>query len=176
VVAGARSMAAIVEWAADAPQVVRSALGARRDALTGRLLVPAESTIRGTLGRIDNQALAAVVGAWLRDRDQRERQQRHDRRRAVAVDGKTLRGAKRPPDGRQVHLLAAMDHATRAVLAQREVDGAPGEVPAFQPLLADLDLAGVVVTADALSRCRHKASYAEVVVMPRCGRCRWRWG
>ena len=43
-----------------------------------------------------------------------------------------------------------MDHATRAVLAQRQVDGAPGEVPAFQPLLADLDLAGTVVTADAL--------------------------
>ena len=30
------------------------------------------------------------------------------------------------------------------------VDGAPGEVPGFQPLLAGLDLAGVVVTADAL--------------------------
>jgi predicted transposase YbfD/YdcC len=43
-----------------------------------------------------------------------------------------------------------MDHATRAVLAQRQVDGAPGEVPAFQPLLDGLDLAGVVVTADAL--------------------------
>jgi hypothetical protein len=28
------------------------------------------------------------------------------------VDGKTLRGARR--DGRQVHLLAVMDHATRA--------------------------------------------------------------
>jgi predicted transposase YbfD/YdcC len=43
-----------------------------------------------------------------------------------------------------------MDHTTRAVLAQRQVDGAPGEVPAFQPLLADLDLAATVVTADAL--------------------------
>jgi hypothetical protein len=31
VLAGARSMAAIAEWAADAPQPVRSALGARRD-------------------------------------------------------------------------------------------------------------------------------------------------
>ena len=64
--------------------------------------------------------------------------------------GKTLRGARRAPDGRQAHLLAAMEHATRAVLAQRQVDGAPGEVPAFAPLLADLDLAGTVVTADAL--------------------------
>jgi hypothetical protein len=43
-----------------------------------------------------------------------------------------------------------MDHTTRAVLAQRQVGGAPEEVPAFAPLLADLDLTGVVVTADAL--------------------------
>jgi hypothetical protein len=49
-----------------------------------------------------------------------------------------------------VHLLAAMDHATRAVLAQRQVGGAPEEVPGFWPLLAPLELAGVVVTADAL--------------------------
>ena len=46
--------------------------------------------------------------------------------------------------------LAAMEYATRRVLAQRAVNGAPGEVPGFQPLLADLDLAGAVVTADAL--------------------------
>jgi hypothetical protein len=49
-----------------------------------------------------------------------------------------------------VHLLAAMDHTSRAVLAQHQVGGAPEEVPAFAPLLAPLDLADVVVTADAL--------------------------
>jgi predicted transposase YbfD/YdcC len=90
-----------------------------------------------------------VIGVWLADRHAHP--DRHDRRRrAVAVAGKTLRGARRAVDGRQVHLLAVMDHTTRAVLAQRQVDGAPGEVPAFQPLLADLDLAATVVTADAL--------------------------
>jgi predicted transposase YbfD/YdcC len=98
---------------------------------------------------VDATALAAVLGAWLTDRDRPAQQQQQQRRRAVAVDGKTLRGAK-GDDGRQVHLLAAMDHTTRAVLGQRHVDGAPGEVPGFRPLLADLDLAGVVVTADAL--------------------------
>jgi predicted transposase YbfD/YdcC len=69
----------------------------------------------------------------------------------VAVDGKTLRGAH-PPDGagRPVHLLAAMDHQSRTVLTQHQVGGAPEEVPAFQPLLERLDLADVVVTADAL--------------------------
>jgi predicted transposase YbfD/YdcC len=147
VLAGARSIAAIAEWAADAPQPVRAALGARRDPLTGHWVwgVPTETTIRRTLARVDPEALAAAIGAWLADRDQPDQ-----RRRAVAVDGKTLRGARRAADGRQGHLLAAMDHATRAVLAQRQVDGAPGEVPGFQPLLAGLDLAGAVVTADAL--------------------------
>jgi len=67
----------------------------------------------------------------------------------VAVDGKTLRGANAATAGRSTCSPRRV-HATRTVLAQRQVDGAPGEVPAFQPLLADLDLAGVVVTADAL--------------------------
>jgi predicted transposase YbfD/YdcC len=106
-------------------------------------VVPAEATIRRALARVDPTALAAVIGAWLTDRDHPGQ-----RRRAVAVDGKTLRGARR--DGRQVHLLAAMDHASRAVLAQRHVNGPPGEVPGFASLLANLDLAGTVVTADAL--------------------------
>jgi len=123
--------------------IVRAALGTCRDPLTGRWAVPTETTIRRTLARLDAEALAAAIGGWLADRERPSQ-----RRRAVAVDGKTLRGACR--DGRPAHLLAAMEHATRAVLAQRQVDGAPGEVPAFQPLLADLDLAGVVVTADAL--------------------------
>jgi predicted transposase YbfD/YdcC len=148
VLTGARSMAAIAEWATDAPQPVRAAFGARRDA-PDHWAVPTETTIRRTLARVDPTALAAVIGAWLTDRDRPGRPSQQHRRWAVAVDGKTLRGAK-GDDGRQVHLLAAMDHATRTVLAQRHVDGAPGEVPGFQPLLADLELAGAVVTADAL--------------------------
>ena len=91
VLAGARSIAAIAEWAADAPQPVRAALGARRDPLTGRWVwaVPTETTIRRTLGRVDPEALAAAIGAWFAERDQPG--QPGQRRRAVAVDGKTLR-------------------------------------------------------------------------------------
>jgi predicted transposase YbfD/YdcC len=123
-----------------------------------QLAVPAETTIRRTLARLDADALAGTIGAWLADRQRRDRgdgagpdQRQRPRQRAVAVDGKTLRGAH-PPDGdsRPVHLLAGMDHTSRTVLAQRQVGGAPEEVPAFQPLLDGLDLVGVVVTADAL--------------------------
>jgi predicted transposase YbfD/YdcC len=52
-----------------------------------------------------------------------------------------------------------MDHATGAVLAQRQVDGAPEEVTGFRPLLADLDLTDVVVTADALHTKRDAARF-----------------
>jgi predicted transposase YbfD/YdcC len=148
VLTGARSMTAIAEWATDAPQPVRAAFGARRDT-PDRRVVPTEATIRRTLARVGATALAAVIGAWLADRDRPGRPVQQQRRRAVAVDGKTLRGAN-GDDGRQVHLLAAMDHTTRAVLAQRQVNGAPGEVPGLVPLLTDLGLAGAVVTADAL--------------------------
>jgi len=128
VLTGARSMTAIAEWAADAPQPVREALGARRDA-SAHWVVPCEATIRRTLARLDPEALAGVIGAWLADRDHPGQ-----RRRAVAVDGKTLPGARR--GGRQVHLLAAMEPATRWVLAQGEVDGAPARCPASSRCLS----------------------------------------
>jgi predicted transposase YbfD/YdcC len=152
VLAGARSITAIAEWAAEAPQPIRAALGARRDA-PDHFAVPAEATIRRTLSRLDAAALAAAVGAWLADRERDRLRPAASRWRAVAVDGKTLRGARTQTaggDGRPAHLLAAMDHTSRAVLAQCQVDGAPEEVPAFQPLLDGLDLAATVITADAL--------------------------
>ena len=152
VAAGARSVTAIAEWAIDAPWPILAALGVRCDPLTRRCHVPGEATIRRVLARIDGDAVDAAVGAWLADR---LRPLRH--RRVLAVDGKRLRGSAR--DGHQVHLLAALDHHDGAVLAQRQVDGAPGEVPAFEPLLDGLDLAGVVVTADALHTQRDHASF-----------------
>jgi hypothetical protein len=111
---------------------VRAALGTGHDPLTGRWVwaVPTQTTIRWTLARVDPQALAAAIGPWLADRDHPGQQ----RRRAVTVDGKTLGGARAGgAQGLGVHLLAAMEPATRTVLAQRRVNGASGEVPAFQP-------------------------------------------
>jgi predicted transposase YbfD/YdcC len=147
------------------PQPIRAALGARRQAPDRHgYAVPAEATIRRTLARLDADVLAEVIGAWLADRRRTTPgagPNPSERRRAFAVDGKTLRGAKRDTDDgcEQVHLLAAMEHTTRAVLAQREVAGAPGEVPGFAPLLAEVDLAGSVVTADALHTCRDAARF-----------------
>jgi predicted transposase YbfD/YdcC len=43
-----------------------------------------------------------------------------------------------------------MDHTSRAVLAQTNVDAKTNAITRFQPLLDGLDLAGRVITADAL--------------------------
>ena len=78
------------------------------------------------------------------------------RRRALAIDGKTVRGSRSTgPDGEQParHLLAVIDQHTRVVLGQVGVDGKTNEISRFAPLLdtlTALDLTGVVITADAL--------------------------
>jgi Transposase DDE domain len=79
-------------------------------------------------------------------------------RGAIAVDGKTLRGAV-GDDGRQVHLLAALAHGSGTVLAQCRVDAKTNEITGFRPLLDDVDLAGRVVTADALRTQTEHARY-----------------
>ena len=104
------------------------------------------------LARVDGDAVDALVGAWLADRLHLP-----SHRRVLAVDGKELRGSARA--GHQVHLLAALDHHDGAVLAQRDVPADTNEIALFGPLLAGLDLAGVVVTADALHTQRDHASF-----------------
>jgi predicted transposase YbfD/YdcC len=74
------------------------------------------------------------------------------------VDGKTVRGAKNA-DGRQVHLLAALAGEQGLVAAQTKVGAKTNEIPMIIPLLDDLDLAGAVITADALHCQRATAEY-----------------
>jgi hypothetical protein len=97
VLAGARSLVAIGEWAADAPGPVLAALGARRDPLTGAFRPPGEATVRRVLARVDPDALDQVIGRWLADQPPPVPATRPPPaprvawRQAVAVDGKTLR-------------------------------------------------------------------------------------
>jgi predicted transposase YbfD/YdcC len=72
------------------------------------------------------------------------------RLRAVAVDGKTSRGARRA-DGTRVHLLDVAGHGGR-LLDHLEVDVKHNETSHFTELLEPLDLNGAVVTFDALRR------------------------
>ena len=109
--------------------------------------------MRRVLARIDADALDRAIGAWLAARPPpppaNPPPAARSPRRAVAIDGKTLRGSGHH-NGPPVHLLAVMDHTTRAILGQTDVDPTTNEIARFRPLLDRLDLTATVVTADAL--------------------------
>jgi len=110
VLTGARSFTAIAEWAADADQGTRDALG-----ITG--VVPCEPAFRRTLQHLDADALDEAAGPWAQRRTAPSR----GSRRVVAVDGKTLRGSGMA-GGPARHLLAALDHGHGVVLGQVDVE------------------------------------------------------
>ena len=76
--------------------------------------------------------------------------------RLVAFDGKTLRGSfDHFIDRTAVHLVSAFEVTSGMVLGHIEVGEKENEIPAVQQLLAELGLAGRLVTADAM-HCQKK--------------------
>jgi len=138
--------------------------------MAGRYRAPDEKTIRVVLDRLDPRALArallgrpggrrpggrppaSVRGYRARRAAQRAKALARDRLRAVAVDGKTCRGARRA-DGTRVHLLGVAEHGGR-LLDHLEVGVKHNETSHFTELLGPADLAGAVVTFDALHTVR----------------------
>src|SRR5690348_15633564 len=138
VIAGSRSFAAIGQWAADAGPEALAVLGAERG--------PAEeSTYRRAFALVSADVLDRVLGSWLWTRAVRA-----GGRLVIAIDGKTVRGAK-SKGGKAPHLVAALAHGIGAVLGQVAVDEKSNEIPAIRELLtAFADLAGAVITIDAM--------------------------
>lgn len=156
VCAGAVTVEAVREWAADAPAEVLAALGVRRHPL-GRRRSPSRRCLTGVLERIDGDALDRAVCAWLASRAAND-DDAADTLRAVAVDGKTLRGSTNA-EGKRVHLLSAVDHDQAVTIAQRNVGSKTNETGEFKGLLAWIDLAGAVVTFDALHTVKAQATW-----------------
>jgi predicted transposase YbfD/YdcC len=154
VAAGARSFTAIGEWAVDAPQRVLASLGVRRCRRSGRYQAPDEATVRRALSIVDGDHLDAAISAWIRRQVSGQ-----GTPEAIAVDGKSVRGTFARTGGAGVHLLSAVTHQSGVVLGQQDVTVGTSEIAWMQPLLDQIDLAGVVVTADALHTTRGLAAY-----------------
>jgi hypothetical protein len=142
---GARSFCAIAEWAQGLSRDALRQLGSKRRT------PPSEPTIRRVLQRMDADRLDVEMGQWLA---------RHHPLggRAVAVDGKTLRGGH-DTDQPAPHLLSAILHQEAVVIGQIAVDEKTNEIPKLPELLDPLPLQGAVVTADALHTQQNTARY-----------------
>jgi hypothetical protein len=113
----------------------------------GLARAPEESTMRKVFARVDAAALdrQLAVVAWTRTRHIQGA-------RVIAIDGKTVRGARTGARAAP-HLIAALDHVSGVVLGQNVVDAKSNEIPAVRDLLAGFDpadLHGCVVTVDAM--------------------------
>jgi predicted transposase YbfD/YdcC len=181
---------AVGQWIRRASQQDLARLRAPWDPMAGRYRAPDEKTIRVVLDRLDRRALAralpggrpdscrgrggppsaSVRGYRARRAAQQAKALARGRLRAVAVDGKTCRGARRA-DGTQVHLLGVAGHGGH-LLDHLEAGDGHNETSHFTELLEPVDLDGAVVTFDALHTVRanldwlvrdEKADYIAIV-------------
>ena len=143
VIAGAKTIVEIAEWARDAAseQLAIYGIGA-----------PHATTIARVFQRLDTQEFEFRLSNWAQNLTSST---------AIAVDGKEVRGAKNAGEDR-VHLLAAIDQSTGAVCAQVPVGTKTNEITQFSTLLDHfLDLKGKVITADALHTQTAHARYLQ---------------
>jgi hypothetical protein len=140
-IGGASSFAAIAQWARNAGGDVLATLRADRG--------PAEeSTFRRVLAKVDPDRLDTLLGLWLWTRTTRIAD-----RLVIAIDGKTVRGAK-AAGGKAPHLVAALVQGMGTVIGQNAVEDKTNEIPTVRDLLrrmvaAGIDLVGAVITVDA---------------------------
>ena len=134
--AGMRGYAGFATWAATAPSEVLAQLGIlfRR---------PSEKTFR-VLSRLDPAYLDRRLGAYFTAMATEQ-----TALLAVAVDGKTLRGARRM-GATATHLVSVFAHHARLVLGQLAVAEKSNEIPCVRKLLRAFRRVRLLVTIDAM--------------------------
>ena len=109
---------------------------------TKRYEPPSESTIRRFLQEVDAESVDKALCGWL--------QLFSGTDSSIAIDGKTLKGA-RQSDGKQVHLLSAFLNNMGTVIAQNQVDTKTNEITMVRPLLDQLDIKDMAVLKNGIS-------------------------
>ena len=150
-VSGQQGMRAIGQWVGEHGEEVRPLL----DLPPGR--VPSPATLRRALRAVDVAALEERIGRFVADLPAPPAPPVPPGAPAasapppwvgLALDGKAVRGANR--HGATVHLVSVVRHDDGRVLAQRAVADKSNEITAAPLLLAGRDLAGQVLTMDAM--------------------------
>ncbi len=139
--AGMRGYAGFATWAATAPAEVLSRLGIR-------FRRPSEKTFRSVLSRLDPADLDRRFGAYFTTVAAAETVATGGLL-AVALDGKTLRAARRM-GAAATHLVAVFAHRARLMLGQLAVAEKSNEIPCVRKLLRTFRKARLLVTVDAM--------------------------
>jgi predicted transposase YbfD/YdcC len=146
---GARSYSAIAEWGRNYGTRLAQALGFTH-------ATPCAATLHTVFRHVDRDEFEAHLGAWADHIVGSLPAAPEMPGTAVALDGKTLRGAKKQ-GAPGTHLLSALAHHVGVTLAQHVVDDKTTEITAIETILQQLVLEGRIVTMDALLTQRHIA-------------------
>lgn len=111
--------------------------------------IPSSDTFRRVIASIDPECFAACFAAWVKAAIGRlGGSLREDQ---IAIDGKRLRGSYEKDDPKAaIHMVSAWASSARMILAQEKVADKSNEITAIPKLLEVLDLAGCLVTIDAM--------------------------
>ena len=140
--AGMRSFAGFATWTRMAPVEVLSELGTR-------FRRPSEKTFRSVLTRLDAADLDRRLGEYFMTVAVAAVDIEAGELLAIALDGKTVRGA-RAGGGRAPHLVSVYAHHARIVLGQIAVAMKTNEIPTVRTLLRLLKRTRLLVTVDAM--------------------------
>jgi hypothetical protein len=139
---GAKGYGAIAQWGRNHGAELARALGFTRET------PPCAATFFHVFRRLDRPAFEQKLSAWaaglLATLPPREGEPE-----ALAIDGKTLRGAQQQ-GALEVHLLSVLSHRLGLTLLQQAVPADTNEIGAIQAVLSALVLEGRVVTVDAM--------------------------
>ncbi len=141
--AGRHGGRAAEKFCKELPQRDLRALRCRFNPCRGRYEAPSDTTFQRVLAEVEPGTLERVIQRWTQPRCQRKP-------RALAGDGKRLRGASRmAAEGCHWETVTLVDHATGLPVASRSYGEEGGEPWAMRALLEEVDLEGVTVTLDA---------------------------
>lgn len=141
---GCDSLDAVGEWCLHHRRVLRRYFGPRRH------LTPTGSLYRRLLPRLSAAHVEAALAVWVQESLEA------DPNNALALDGKTVRGAHIQGENAP-HLLSISTHTRGETLLHVRVDEKTNEIPVARAVLPSLPLAARVVTADALHTCAQTA-------------------
>ena len=139
---GYRSYSAIAEWGRNYGTDIAHALGFTHH-------TPCAATLHTLFRSIDREAFEAKVGTWAESLVATVPAAPEAPEIAIAVDGTTLRGSKKP-GAPETQLLSVLAHEVGLTLTQQAVAAKTNEITEVETVLGAIVLTGRIVTMDAL--------------------------
>jgi len=136
VISGADGWVAISEYGKAKEEWFKEVLGLENG-------IPSHDTLGNVFGMIDIEQFERCFISWVNDLQELSEGE------VISLDGKCLRGSK-DEDKSAIYMVSAWASENKLVLGQQKVDEKSNEITAIPKLLEQLDIAGSVVTMDAM--------------------------